>query len=86
MVVEDFSFEAPKTKEMQALKNNLQIAEKKALFVLPAENNNIYLSSRNLQDVSIVTASELSTYQIMNAKALVLLEGSVAKIEEAFKL
>lgn len=86
MVVEDFSFEAPKTKEMKALKSNLQIVDKKALFVLPAENNNIYLSSRNLQDVSVVIASELSTYQILNAKAIVLLEGSVAKIEEAFKL
>ncbi len=86
MVVEDFNFEAPKTKEMIAIKSNLQIAEKKTLFVLPTENNNIYLSSRNLQDVSVVIASELSTYQILNAKAIVLLEGSVAKIEEAFKL
>jgi large subunit ribosomal protein L4 len=86
VVLEDFNFEAPKTKEMVALKSNLQIAEKKALFVLPAENNNIYLSSRNLQDVSVVTASELNTYQILNAKTIVLCEGSVAKIEEAFKL
>jgi len=86
LVLEDFNFEGPKTKEMVALKNNLQIAEKKALFVLPAENNNIYLSSRNLQDVSVVTASELNTYQILNAKTIVLCEGSVAKIEEAFKL
>ncbi|WP_319229352.1 50S ribosomal protein L4 [Draconibacterium orientale] len=86
VVIEDFNFEAPKTKEMVALQNNLQIAEKKALFVLPTENNNIYLSSRNLQDVSVVIASELSTYQILNAKTIVLCEGSVAKIEEAFKL
>jgi len=86
LVLEDFNFEAPKTKEMVALQNNLQIAEKKALFVLPAENNNIYLSSRNLQDVSVVTASELSTYHILNAKTLIICEGSVAKIEEAFKL
>jgi len=86
LVLEDFNIEAPKTKEMVALKNNLQIAEKKALFVLPAENNNIYLSSRNLQDVSVVTASDLNTYQILNAKTLVICEGSVAKIEEAFKL
>ena len=86
LVLEDFNFEAPKTKEMVALKSNLQIAEKKALFVLPAENNNIYLSSRNLQDVSVVTASELNTYQILNAKTIILCEGSVAKIEEAFKL
>ncbi len=85
MVLEDFNFEAPKTKELVALKSNLQIADKKSLFVLPVENNNIYLSSRNLQDVSIVIASELSTYQILNAKTIVLLEGSVEKIEEALK-
>ena len=86
VVVEDFNLEAPKTKEMVDLKSNLQIADKKSLFVLPAGNNNIYLSSRNLQDVSVVTASELNTYHILNAKTLVLLEGSVKKIEEAFKL
>ena len=83
MVLEDFNFEAPKTKEMVALKSNLQIADKKSLFVLPVENNNIYLSTRNLQDVSVVIASELSTYQILNAKAIVVLEGAVEKIEEA---
>lgn len=84
MVLEDFNFEAPKTKEMVAIKSNLQIADKKSLFVLPAENNSIYLSSRNLQDVSVITASELNTYQILNAKTIVLLEGSVKLIEEAF--
>jgi large subunit ribosomal protein L4 len=86
MVLEDFNLEAPKTKELVTLKNNLQIADKKSLFVLPAENNNIYLSSRNLQDVLVVIASELNTYQILNAKTIVLLEGSLKKIEEAFKL
>ena len=86
VVVEDFNLEAPKTKELVSLKSNLQIAEKKALFVLPTENNNIYLSSRNLQDVSVVIASELNTYNILNAKSVILLEGSVKKIEEAFKL
>jgi large subunit ribosomal protein L4 len=86
VVLEDFNLEAPKTKELVALKSNLQIADKKSLFVLPAENNNIYLSSRNLQDVSVVIASELNTYQILNAKTIVLLEGSVKKLEEAFKL
>jgi large subunit ribosomal protein L4 len=85
MVLEDFNFEAPKTKEMVNLKDKLQIADKKSLFVLPVENNNIYLSTRNLQDVSVVIASELSTYQILNAKAIVLLEGSVEKLEEALK-
>jgi len=86
VIMEDFNLEAPKTKEIVNIKNNLQIADKKSLFVLPAENNNIYLSSRNLEDVSVVIASELNTYQILNAKTIVLLEGSVKKIEEAFKL
>jgi large subunit ribosomal protein L4 len=86
LVIEDFNLEAPKTKEIVALRTNLQIADKKSLFVLPVENNSIYLSSRNLKDVSVVTASELNTYQILNAKTIVLLEGSVNKIEEAFKL
>jgi len=86
VVMEDFTLEAPKTKDIINIKNNLQIADKKSLFVLPAENKNIYLSSRNLQDVSVVIASELTTYQILNAKSIVLLEGSVKKIEEAFKL
>ena len=86
VIVEDFNLEAPKTKEIVNLKSNLQIADKKSLFVLPAENNNIYLSSRNLRDVSVVIASELNTYHILNAKSVVLLEGSVKKIEEAFKL
>lgn len=86
LVVEDFNLEAPKTKEIVNLKSNLQIADKKSLFVLPAENNNIYLSSRNLRGVSVVIASELNTYHILNAKSVILLEGSVKKIEEAFKL
>ena len=86
LVLEDFNLEAPKTKEIVAIRTNLQIADKKSLFVLPVENNSIYLSSRNLKDVSVVTASELNTYQILNAKTIVILEGSVSKIEEAFKL
>ena len=86
LVLEDFNLEAPKTKEIVAIRTNLQIADKKSLFVLPVENNNIYLSSRNLQDVSIVIASELNTYQILNAKSIVILEGSVKKIEEVFNL
>ncbi|MDD4225648.1 MAG: 50S ribosomal protein L4 [Mariniphaga sp.] len=86
IVMEDFVLDGPKTKEMVAIKKNLQIADKKSLFVLPAENKNIYLSSRNLQDVSVIIASELNTYQILNAKTIVLLEGSVKKLEETFNL
>lgn len=86
LVIEDFSFETPKTREMVQISNNLKINDKKSLFVLPEENKNIYLSSRNLQAVSVVTASELNTYQILNAKKVVVLESSVSKIEELFKI
>jgi large subunit ribosomal protein L4 len=86
LVLEDFNFEMPKTREMVALKDNLKITDKKSLFVLPIENKNIYLSSRNLQDVSVVIASEINTYQVLNAKTLVILESSVKKIEEVFKI
>lgn len=86
LILEDFSLELPKTKEMAAVSNNLKINDKKSLFVLPEENKNIYLSSRNLQGVSVVTASELSTYQIMNANKVIFFESSVGKIEEQFKI
>jgi large subunit ribosomal protein L4 len=86
LVIEDFSFETPKTREMVQISNNLKINDKKSLFVLPEENKNIYLSSRNLQAVSVITALELNTYQILNAKKVVVLESSVSKIEELFKI
>ena len=85
LILEDFNLETPKTKEMLAVSNNLKITDKKSLFVLPDENKNIYLSSRNLQGISIVTASELNTYQIMNAGKVILFESSVEKIEAQFK-
>ncbi|MEN6455614.1 MAG: 50S ribosomal protein L4 [Prolixibacteraceae bacterium] len=84
MILEDFTMEAPKTKELLTIGKNLNITNKKSLFVLPEQNKNIYLSSRNLQDVSVVIASELSTYQIMNANKIVFFESSVGKIEECF--
>jgi large subunit ribosomal protein L4 len=86
LVVEDFSFEAPKTKEFVAIQNNLKIGDKKSLIVIPDANNNIYLSSRNLQNVEIVKASDLSTYKIMRAQKIVLVESSVTKVEELFKI
>lgn len=86
LVVEDFTIETPKTREMVQISNNLKIADNKSLFVLPDENKNIYLSSRNLQGVSVVTASELNTYQILNARKVVVLESSVNKIQEFFKI
>ena len=86
LVIEDFSFDSPKTREMVQISNNLKINDKKSLFVLPEENKNIYLSSRNLEAVSVITASELNTYQILNAKKVIVLESSVSKIEEFFKI
>ncbi|HAH25451.1 MAG TPA: 50S ribosomal protein L4, partial [Prolixibacteraceae bacterium] len=86
LVIEDFNFETPKTREMVQISNNLKITDNKSLFVIPDENKNIYLSSRNLERVSVVTASELNTYQILNAKKVVVLESSVNKIEEFFKI
>ncbi len=86
MVLEDFSFEAPKTREFAAIQNNLNISDKKSLIVLSEANKNIYLSSRNLQNVEIVIASELSTYKIMRAHKIILVESSVNKVEELFKI
>lgn len=84
IVVEDFNFEAPKTKEFQLLKNNLKIADKKSLLVLGEANNNIYLSSRNLQGSKTITVSELTTYDILDAKAIVLAESSIDALEKIF--
>ncbi|MEI6677759.1 MAG: 50S ribosomal protein L4 [Mariniphaga sp.] len=86
IVLEDFSFDAPKTKDFVAIQNNLKISDKKSLIVLPEANKNIYLSSRNLQNVEIVIASELSTYRIMRANKIILVESSVNKVEELFKI
>ncbi|MBQ9200923.1 MAG: 50S ribosomal protein L4 [Bacteroidales bacterium] len=83
-VVEDFSFEAPKTKDFVALIKNLQLPEKKIVLVLSEQNKNVYLSARNLPKVEVVTVSELDTYTIMSANSLVLMEGSVAAVENVF--
>jgi len=85
IVLEDFSFEAPKTKEMVKMGNNLNIGNKKSLFVLPEQNKNIYLSSRNVQGVEVVTAGELSTYKIMRASTLVLVESAVDVLQATFE-
>lgn len=77
VVVEDFSFDVPKTREMAMLGNNLNLLNKKSLFVLPEQNKNIYLSSRNLPGVEIITASDLNTYTIMRASTLVFFESAV---------
>ncbi|MDA8596428.1 MAG: 50S ribosomal protein L4 [Flavobacteriaceae bacterium] len=81
MVVENFNFEAPKTKDFVNVLKALELDNKKALFVLGESNNNVYLSSRNLERVKTITASELSTYGIMNANKVILLETALGEIE-----
>lgn len=82
VVVEDFTFEAPKTKEFISIVKNLQVADKKLLLVLADQNKNVYLSARNLVNANVVTASELNTYKVLNNNALVLTESVVAAINE----
>ena len=77
LVVENFDFEAPKTRTLVEIKSNFEIQNKKALLVLSEQNNNVYLSSRNLQDTKVTTVSEITTYDILNASVLLLAEGSI---------
>ena len=81
VVLEDFDFESPKTKEFTAVLKALSLESKKSLFVLGKPNNNVYLSSRNLKGSEVITNSELSTYKILNANQLVLLESAIEGIE-----
>jgi large subunit ribosomal protein L4 len=80
-ILEDFSFESPKTKSFIDLLKNLQLNDKKTLVVIPENNKNVYLSARNLPKSKVVIASDLNTYDILNAGVLVLAESSVKKIE-----
>ena len=82
IVLEDFSFETPNTKNFINVLKALGLENKKSLFVLGDSNKNVYLSSRNLKASSVVSSSELSTYAILNANNLVLLEGSLEGIED----
>ena len=84
-VVENFNFEAPKTKDFVAMTKSLQVADKKPLIVLADANKNVYLSARNLPKAKVITVSELSTYVVLNAKTLVLTESAVAAVEQIFK-
>jgi len=82
IVLEDFTFEAPNTKNFINVLKALGLENKKSLFVLGESNKNVYLSSRNLKASNVISSSELSTYAILNANNLVLLEGSLEGIEE----
>lgn len=82
VVVEDFTFETAKTKSFIEVIKKMSLESKKALFVLPESNTNLYLSSHNIPNVDVINAQNLNTYEILRADKLVVLESSIKKIEE----
>ena len=80
LVVEDFNFEAPKTKDFVNITKNLKVEGKKSLFVLPESNNNVFLSSQNLQNSKVTLAQLLNSYNVLNAEVLVITEKSLETI------
>ena len=84
-VIENLQFETPKTKAIIALTQSLKVADKKTLIILAEQNKNVYLSARNLARTNVITVSELSTYNILNAKSIVFVEDAVPAIEQIFK-
>lgn len=84
VVVEDFDFEAPKTKEATSMLKNLKVEDKKTLVVLPEVKKNVNLSVRNIQRVEVMTASALNTYKVMNANVLVVTENALKLVDETF--
>lgn len=81
VVVEDFTFDAPKTKSFIEVLNNLQLADKKVLVVLPGSDKNVYLSARNLPNAKLAIAGDINTYGVLNAGVMVVTEGSIEKIQ-----
>jgi len=84
VVLEDFNFDTIKTKNYASLLAALNVGTQKTLLVLPSQNNNIYLSSRNVEKTKVITAADLNTYDVLNAGVLVLTADSVKTLEEAF--
>ena len=84
VVLDTLAFDAPKTKAMLEVMNNLQVAGKKVLFVLPENNYNVIKSASNIQRTNVVTVNELNTYAIMNSSAVVMTENAIAAIEATF--
>jgi len=80
-VLEDFKFEAPKTKEYLKLLNALSLGEKKTLLVLPQADKNIVLSGRNIENAKVTTVDQINTYDVMNADNVIFVESSISKVE-----
>jgi large subunit ribosomal protein L4 len=83
LIIEDFSFDAPKTKAFKSILSKLAVADRRTLFVTPDYDTKVYLSSRNLQESSVVRASDLNTYEILKAQTLVFAESAVEKIKQS---
>ncbi len=81
-VVENFEFEAPKTKQYIEILGNLEMSGKKTLLVTTESNQNVYLSGRNLPKTEVIPVADLNTYDILNAEELILMEGAVEVINE----
>jgi len=81
VILEDFTFDAPKTKDFINITKNLKVEDKKVLLVLPETNKNVYLSARNLQRAEVMEASTLNTYKVLNADVLVVTEKSLETID-----
>ena len=81
LVVEDFTMDAPKTKEFVAIAKNLKVDGKKTLFLMADTNNNIYLSARNLQGSEVMEASKLNSYKVLNADVVIITEKSLQTID-----
>ncbi|MBO7137270.1 MAG: 50S ribosomal protein L4 [Bacteroidaceae bacterium] len=81
IVVEDFTFDAPKTKAIVEILNNLKVSDKKTLFVLPGADKVVYLSARNIERVQVMAATALNTYKVLDADVMVVAEGALAVIE-----
>lgn len=82
IVMEDFNFESPKTKLFLGFLDNIKLNNEKLLLILGSQNENVYLSSKNLKKVKVVTADTLNTYDILNAKKVILAESSIQVIEQ----
>ena len=82
IVVEDFNFEAPKTKDFVNITKNLKVEGKKTLLVLPEVDKNVYLSARNLQRAEVMTANTINAYKVLNAEVLVVTEKSLQTIDQ----
>ncbi|MEX1192004.1 MAG: 50S ribosomal protein L4 [Brumimicrobium sp.] len=82
IIMDDFSFETPKTKEFRTILSNLKLENEKVLLVLGNSNDNVYLSAKNLQNTKVVPAELLSTYDVLNAKKVVIAKGAIEAIEK----